>query len=92
MQKSELLNKLHGLVEYENITISEFILLAKIYDIEIKCIVKTPVKDVVIDKDICSELNELYYSMTCRQLITGNKTYQELSKIFKDIYVEIIFI
>lgn len=90
MQKHELLNKLYGVTEYETISVSEFVLLANFYNIDFECVIKTPIYDIKITDNICSEINRVYKSMTCRNLISGNKSYQELNNIFKEIKSEII--
>lgn len=91
MYKYKLLNQLYSKSEYDQLTISDFMTLVHLYNVNIECYVETPVYSYKITKDVCSELNRLYKEMTCRNLYSGKLTIRELNNKFNEIKSIIIF-
>ena len=67
MSKRTLLHKFYG-DEYETITLDDLLTLSYFNNVEVLCIVKTPIYEFMITEDICTRLNKLYKNMTCRDL------------------------
>lgn len=90
--KQELLNRLYSDVEYEKLTISEFLTLAYFYNVDVKCCIETPIYTFNILDDICHKLDELYKEMTYKNLYSSKLLYNELAYKFNDIHVKILFV
>jgi hypothetical protein len=89
--KQELLNRLYSEVEFEKLTISEFLTLAHFYDVDINCYIETPIYTFNISDDICYNLDKLYKDMTNKNLYSSKLLYNELAYVFNDICVKVIF-
>ncbi len=91
MSKRSLLHKFYG-DEYETITLDELLTLSYFNNVEVLCIVKTPIYEFMITGDICDRLNKLYKDMTCRDLSVSSLTYDEIRNKFSKIQTQINFI
>lgn len=89
--KQELLNKLYSEVEYEKLTISEFLTLAYFYNVDINCYIETPIYTFNISDDICHNIDKLYEEMTYKKLYSSKLLYNDLVDMFNDIHVKILF-
>lgn len=73
-------------------TLDTFLSLARLENIEVMCIVKTPIYEFMLSDDLCYRLNKLYKDMTCRNLTAELLTYDEIRDKFDKIQTLINFI
>lgn len=92
MIKRELLTTFYAEGEYNKITLDELMVYAHASDIEIVCIVKTPIYEFMISEDIIYNLNKLYKDMTFITTNVSTLTYSEIRRKFNDINVQVNFI
>ena len=92
MIKEKLIEKFYSKDSYDSMTVDELTVLAHFYEVDLYCIIATPIYQYMIKDDICDSLNKLYKSMTTKNIITENMNYREIEDKFEEIKVEIRFL
>lgn len=73
-------------------TLDNLLTMAYSENIEVMCIVKTPIYEFMISDNLCDRINKLYKEMTCRNLNAELLTYDEIRGKFDKIKTQINFI
>lgn len=86
---------LYDEINDSELTIGEFLLLANIFNVQFNCKLVSEVETITFNnlynKSLAEEIDELYYSLTCRKIHSVRLTYSRLQEIFNDIQMTIIF-
>ena len=73
-------------------TLDNFLTMAYSENIELMCIVNTPIYEFMVSDILFDRINKLYKDMTCRNLNAGLLTYDEIRDKFDKIKTQINFI
>ena len=75
-----------------NLTLDDLLTMTYFEKIEVSCIMKSPIYEVMISEDLCHKINMIYYDMTTKNVNMGRLTYDEIRSKFEDIKTQINFI
>jgi hypothetical protein len=93
--KSTELNMLYDSVESEPLTLLSFTILADMFNVDYKFTFKSQIYTIEYTNNdidlVWSELDKLYYQLTCKRIHSASMSFMDIKEVFNKIYTDILF-